>query len=823
MSVCDSLIRDAFGAGGDRLTEKEIRELQSELRRRAREIAASDPSIGLNDAVTAAGKEFAENAERAALVKKRNEYLQVKRFTEAYGLITTHYADRPSEGLKALLVGVQSGRVLSRDSAGANIDLLERTYFSGLIHDISRVEGGMAIIDSGTLDKDISNALWRLSSDEALDGIDPRAIGIAKAIAKWQEVARTEANMAGAWTGKLRGYITTQTHDPRTISGDPEGWKAMMRDHADIARMMRETGAESEDALLDGLYEALSTGIHLKSSGKDGRTFGAGLKGMARRLSQERVIHFKSADDWFAYNEKFGGGNLRETVFGHLKNQARATGLMRVLGPSHEATYDNLVSRITAQLKGSAKAKFADDAKTFKTRYLAEVDGSLDVPGNAPLAYYAAAVRAWQNMASLGGSVLASVGDLGVMLTGARHLGENGFSMVGKGIGNMFTGVSQVEKLELYADLGLALESMIGKMINSRFSIDDGVPGAVGQMQKAFFTANLQNRWTDSMRASIAEFMASSMARRVDTKFNDLPEMLQSTMRQYGIDSAEWNLLRRGTMMEMDGVKMLTPSQIRNVPDERIAAYLEAKGQKATRTAIDRAKFEIERRTRNFFVDQNGYMMLTPDSATRGVMKQGTQRGTGMGEAIRFIMQFKSFAIAFSQRVVARQFKQGGVAGVSSMIAWSVLAGYAAMTLKDLSRGKKPRDPFDPKTALAAFQQGGGAGIYSDLLFSQILDRRGQDAAFQLLGPTASDANELIKLAARVKDGNDPTAAGVRFVQNNTPFINLFYTRLAMDYFVLWNMQEALNPGSIYRMEREMEERTGQQYLQIASPTKAIQ
>src|SRR3546814_3442745 len=55
--------------------------------------------------------------------------------------------------------------------------------------------------------------------------------------------------------------------------------------------------------------------------------------------------------------------------------------------------------------------------------------------------------------------------------------------------------------------------------------------------------------------------------------------------------------------------------------------------------------------------------------------------------------------------------------------------------------------------------------------------------------------DDLHDLYSRVKAGDDSAAAGLRFVISNTPFANLFYTRQALDYLILWRLQEAVNPG----------------------------
>src|SRR5690606_32061430 len=75
-------------------------------------------------------------------------------------------------------------------------------------------------------------------------------------------------------------------------------------------------------------------------------------------------------------------------------------------------------------------------------------------------------------------------------------------------------------------------------------------------------------------------------------------------------------------------------------------------------------------------------------------------------------------------------------------------------------------------------------------------------------GPAAGLTNDLIMLSQEVAHGDkDPADAGanlLRIATQNTPYINLFYTRMALDYLLLYQVQEALNPGYLRRMERRI-------------------
>jgi hypothetical protein len=74
-------------------------------------------------------------------------------------------------------------------------------------------------------------------------------------------------------------------------------------------------------------------------------------------------------------------------------------------------------------------------------------------------------------------------------------------------------------------------------------------------------------------------------------------------------------------------------------------------------------------------------------------------------------------------------------------------------------------------------------------------------------------------LIHRPEDRGQVPAEALRFVRSNTPFANLFYARLAIDYALMWRAQEALSPGYLERYERRLEEERGVEF--IVRPTDA--
>jgi hypothetical protein len=146
--------------------------------------------------------------------------------------------------------------------------------------------------------------------------LPPQAVEIAKTLRKWQDVAREDANRAGAWIGKDTNYIVKQTHHPDRLQAKGEAqWKADILPKLDLNRMFEEGAPKDLDEWLHEAYLNLTTGVRPEAGDASAARMAAfkGPGNLAKRASQERVFHFRSADDWYEYNQVYGFGNLRET------------------------------------------------------------------------------------------------------------------------------------------------------------------------------------------------------------------------------------------------------------------------------------------------------------------------------------------------------------------------------------------------------------------------------------------------------------------------------------------------------------------------------
>lgn len=242
----------------------------------------------------------------------------------------------------------------------------------------------------------------------------------------------------------------------------------------------------------------------------------------------------------------------------------------------------------------------------------------------------------------------------------------------------------------------------------------------------------------------------------------------------------------------------------------------------------DSARFGLEMKIRSFVADESRYGMISTDARSRAVSTLGTRPGTIAGEAIRFIMQFKGFPIAFTQRVLGRaiyaqrrdasMWEKG--AHMGAIVSGLGFAGYMAMAMKDALKGHwPPRDPTDWKTMIAAFQQGGALGIYGDYLFGQS-SRFGNTALETAAGPTIGTASDIVNTLLKTRDyaagkleggrASSPAAQWISLLQGSTPFANLFYTKPALDYLILNSVRDWATPGATERAVRQRYKDYGQ-------------
>lgn len=752
----------------------------------------------------------------------------------------------PILGFESIIMGINDVKFGSRRSVANMQAQLQGDYEAGLMADIEELGGHIFdTVTSGELDLDIARALWAIDTTNDFKNINPDAVSAGQAFHKWQEKSRIDANESGAYIKKLPGYITRQSHDMDKIrKAGFEEWRRSIEPFLDQRTF---DGVKDRAAFIESVHEGLSTGIHFGNGTIPGLK---GVKNIAKSASQERVLHFKDADSWFQYNERFGRGGLIDTVTNGLRMSAQNTGLMKILGPNAEGNYDQVMDTLLRELKKTNKdlaVKLKDARKGKLDNFIKMVTGATNIPGNAMGASIGQGVRGFSSLKSLGGAVISSITDVPAGASEMRYQGQGFLTAhagslknaagalgdMGKSILNRKLTVKNKASRRVLAELGVSLDATTGRF-TSRFDMaGEAVPGRVSEAMRRFFRLNGLTLWTDSMRAGSMIGMAQHVGDLSTKTFGRLPEGLQDTFTLFGIGRGEWDLIRSAGAKEFNGVdgKFLIPDSIKDIDKGLLRSHLKSIGVKPTDFQVKKLRTDLTDSFRGYYVDRSEFAVIEPDAKTRASMLRDSQPGTVAGEALRSFAQFKSFPFALVQKVWGRETrgrrtKTAALLGLSEYLVATTLFGYIAMSAKDMAKNRTPRDPENKATWVAAFLQGGAAGIYGDFLFGEAKSRFGGSPISAFLGPTVGNAEQVLDIYNAAITGDDKDAgrrlfrltyqsAGVGAAVAYPPaaVINAVYVKASLDHLIYYNVMESLSPGYKRRMERRLKKENDQGVL----------
>lgn len=866
---------------GETLNDSELEELAGKLMERARKIRAERYGMTADEAVDKALKEMAEEAVTQSQLRKRNTLLSNRAFTRELGKIQAAWGDNPREGLITNYVGTNVLRRGSQNSIDADQKGLAHEWRNAFSADVER-SGRQTLWRTGALDEDVYKALGEMYKDEPnYTGIDRDAREFADIIFKYQELYRTAANHAGAFIKKLSDYVTHQSHDmfsvrsaaetlspagrrltphlPYDEDGHFTAWKDFVLPLIDAARTF--AGVEDQDKWLRSFWRSVATGEHLTSGTSSNSGFIADGS-LAKRLSEPRILHFKDAGARFKYDTTFGRGkSLYERVGLQLEYGAHNVALMRRMGPNPAQTHTRLKTAVRLLTDQSVSArlntKWVRDER-FLDAYFDEITGIANIPGASPTAAMLRTIRFIQNLAKLGAATISSIVDVSVA---ASELQYQGFSVIDSWktqLDSVFSGYGKrgqqrAERIRAASELGVAID-YLRSATWSRFSANDSLPGWMARGQHFFFKMNGLMWWTDTLRMGNALAMSHRVGMMATRSLAELDASTQRLFELFDIKAGEWDLMRSRSVDVVDGREIFTPKGAEQITDAEIAHLLQKEGLKPTERRIGERRTEIQTKFRNIFASRADYAVIAPGPRSQVRMRGaniGIAPGSDAAEIARSFFQFKGFPAAMIEKVWGREFFGYGSSGrlsdatatgmgqLASFMLYSTFLGYAALYLKSYINGRRVPPPETPKDAanlfLASFLQGGGAGIYGDLLFGVARDRFGHSALASLMGPTAGLAEDAYSfyrstgkagfdaLFDRAKDGDVDAGAALNTIKSNFPFINLFYTRMAIDYMFLYRLQEYLDPGSLKRMEDTYKKNLNQEYRLPPSENNRIE
>jgi hypothetical protein len=779
--------------------------------------------IGSEEAIRQAGRNLVQQTKALRALTRRNALLSLRARKRIKNYVKNF--PTPGEGLHAFINGTSKIRPEGRFSVHYQAESIKLAHVGQLINKLDEA-GVLNDFAHNTNEQNVMREIWELTRENGQTGVtgDESAVKIAEAVTDINSRLIDRQNRAGAYINKRKGYIMRQQHDPDAIrraggrglgKGSKEAsfevWKQFIMPLLDMQETFGgTTDADFIDDWLRKVHEGIVTGVHGRfNAGNINGSFGL-VGSLAKRVSQPRILHFKDADAFYQYNQAFGLKNFRDSIISQIRADSHNIALMENFGPNPRAMF----SRIKSELKHEYRSH-PDDLKAIKSldSHMLEasfkmVSGELDQIANPTIHSIGFALRALTTMGRLGGVTLSAIPDKAFLQLEASYQGISNFKTLHEQF-RLFKPKTAEERQRLRL-MGAGLDGFLGS-VASRFSLHDKRNGTLFKLQQKFFQLNMMNAWNDAHKSGMAHLMASNFGELADLDMPNLPDETKRLFLQYGISQREWNIIRKAKV-DYEGHSYITPDQIsaqgvEKIPDVSWEELMSDYALKDSPNNRKRILDTIETKYRTMLADRIDIGVPTPGNWERTVTSLGTQTGTIVGDVTRMLFHFKSFPITVYNKILRREIYGHGSESLREwlmsdrqgnfrmlqLIAVTTIGGYMSGVIKDLLKGRTPKDPTKGKTILEAMQRGGGMGILGDFMFTEY-DRSYRSFMNVMAGPVLGTASEAIGTTSQAIRGENVSMSAGKLALANTPYINLFYIRPVLDYLILWNLQE--NAGS---------------------------
>lgn len=597
----------------------------------------------------------------------------------------------------------------------------------------------------------------------------------------WSEAAeylRKRFNRAGGAIAKLLDWGMPMTHDSvRVRNAGKDQWINDITPWLDLSRMADDLGYPLGQGqtrmLLDTMYERISTdGLVDLIPGK-----GHGVK-LANARRDHRVLHFKDADSWLAYHDKYGSADLYASLTDHLSGMAHDIAKLEVFGPNPELTYRTL--RDLAKKRGATAKGLAWTDSIWNV-----VSGKANAVNMVKLADFSNATRHLLVSAKLGSAFLSAVSDIAYLRQTAKFNGLPASKILMRQMQLMNPANAADREAAILMNLGG--EGWVNRALGANRFVEVTGSGFAARVADFTMRASLLSPWTQSGRwATGMEFMRY-IQKHSHLAFDQLPNELRNGFVGYGIKPDHWDVMRTTTPMR-----------------HRELDFFSIENLMAREGLTENEKSTMASLIQGMVASEMDHAIPMPDAAVRAITTGGGQpRGTILGELSRFAGMFKSFPITVITTHLYRGAMMHGTKNkltyLANLTIASMVMGAVAVQGKAVSRGRDPRDMTDPKFWLAAYIQGGGSGIWGDFLYADA-NRFGRGPLRTLLGPGYDLGEDILKLtsgtAFELAQGKTTRfgADMMKFIETYMPGGSIWYARAALERAILDQLRLMVDP-----------------------------
>ena len=571
-------------------------------------------------------------------------------------------------------------------------------------------------------------------------------------------------NAGGALTRRDDWRVPNPSHDYRIIRKTPKDeWVRYTFERVDREKMRDlDTDLPLNDAelerVLDAVYDTLATnGLNKLKPGSRGTG-----NVLANRHNHKRILHFKTADAWLEYNERFGSSDLFGTVMGHMDNMASDIAQLEILGPNPSAMVRWMIDVARKDIVDRGGRLKQQKLKTIEDTW-GVLSGSINEGEGGWISNFFTGVRNYLPAAQLEGAFLSSISDIGFQKI-ATNMNGTSFVNTMANYTKLMNPANKSDR-ELATQMGLVAESAASVALGARrYDAETAVQTVGSRLSDTVLRASLLTPSTQAGRWAFGMEFLGMLARNKEKRLDQLDDAVRGSFDRYGITSKDWDVIRKARTFDKDGAKFVYHHFVAEQDPDVATKLLE------------------------MIQTETDFAVPSTNTLTRAIVTQGTNTNTFLGQVTRSVGMYKSFPVTVMLTHLRRGLNQGDLGNMAQAVGimtvrYSVMMtvmGAIAFQAKQIRSGKEPVPWDDPKLWGAALLQGGGLGLAGDLLFSDV-NRYGGGLASTLAGPMVGFLDDTRKLtignAIEAVQGEDTNFAKevVNFTGRYAPGADFWY------------------------------------------------
>ena len=627
----------------------------------------------------------------------------------------------------------------------------------------SKMDYLMEALENPHYSMDIARAIWNKSHNIKYNVTSKTSQKAANIISEIMDYLKDRGKRAGLHINELQGFIASQSHDRKLLEKvTPGKWVE------DVTQLLSPKSKYSEDELKK-MYQNIVSEHHGELSRKS-----KGAYNIANRLNHGRKLHFKDPDSFVKYLNQYGRYDFAGTIIKTIDKLAGNIAIAEYLSTNPKKLINNIFNKIIDNLKINNKLsqarKFVGNSKKYET--LLDMLMGYNYAGDQSVAAEAIkkilpGYRALKTYANLGGVVISSIPDLGLVLKVVHQQGAGLFKEISR-ITNMLTpskGNITKEACIEAAKLAGVFVSSFHDNITAKIFAHQASSRFFGKANKIYGKLTLIEYWDSALKAATASSLSSNLANCSHIEFNKISKYLRNSLARYGVDAANFSRIKKLIYKADDG-----------------NLYLNLNSSKES---------ELCAALRRYILDLTDTAVVTPHLMDKYYMSLGGSTGL-WGEICKSLLQFKSYSLNFVTRSLSymtkgklhpseigkKMPKPGSdfIAFVTAMTALGVLS----YQLKSIVKGRGVPPLFDGNTLYQGALQGGALGFVTDLAL-EAPDQYGYVLPGVARPPLAGDIVNMFRIIHSAGKGDIDKAKTItkRTIKGMIPGQNLFYLRAA--------------------------------------------